>query len=190
LFLEITWLGRGGLGAVTAAYLIAKAAVKEGLYAQSMPFFTAERRGAPVYAYTRLSDKPIKVLHYIKNPDILIVFDVRLPVFERMVKTIKPNGMLIVNATEELLREHLNIDKTNFKIAIVDATRIATDLGLSAGGLALVNTAMLGAFSKVLGKPKLETFIEVFKATWREEIARKNIEAVKRGYDETRIIKG
>ncbi len=58
--IEVRFHGRGGQGAVTSAELIAQAAIKQGMYAQAFPSFGPERRGAPVQAFLRVSDKPIR----------------------------------------------------------------------------------------------------------------------------------
>jgi len=74
--IEIRWHGRGGQGAVTSAELVAKAAIDEGKHAQAFPAFGAERRGAPVVAFVRISgDEPIRVRAEIANPDIVVVLD-------------------------------------------------------------------------------------------------------------------
>ncbi|HEC49808.1 MAG TPA: pyruvate synthase, partial [Candidatus Desulfofervidus auxilii] len=73
--LEIRFHGRGGQGAVTCTELIAKAAIAEGKYAQAFPSFGAERRGAPVTAFLRVSDRPIRIRQNIYEPDVIVVLD-------------------------------------------------------------------------------------------------------------------
>ena len=57
---EICFHGRGGQGSVTAANLLVAAALKDGNKdVQAFPLFGAERRGAPVRAFARISDEEI-----------------------------------------------------------------------------------------------------------------------------------
>ncbi|MGD8988840.1 MAG: 2-oxoacid:acceptor oxidoreductase family protein, partial [Syntrophobacterales bacterium] len=73
--IEIRFHGRGGQGAVTSAELTALAAIEQGKYAQAFPSFGPERRGAPVMAYVRVSDEPIRTREKIYEPDIVVVLD-------------------------------------------------------------------------------------------------------------------
>ena len=73
---QLILYGRGGQGVVTASKIIAvAAAVYDGGFAQALPAFTAERRGAPVYAYVRMSDSPIDLKSFVYRPDVILVFD-------------------------------------------------------------------------------------------------------------------
>ena len=72
---EIRWHARAGQGAVTAYRLVAETAMDDGQYCQSMPEFGAERQGAPLRAFTRISSDPIEIHNNILNPDIVIVLD-------------------------------------------------------------------------------------------------------------------
>ena len=67
--------GRGGQGTVIGAELLAKAAFLEGKWSQAFPFFGAERRGAPVKAFTRISDHEILSRSQIYDPNYVIVLD-------------------------------------------------------------------------------------------------------------------
>ena len=94
---EIRWHGRGGQGAVTSTELVASAAINKGLYAQSFPSFGPERRGAPVQAFLRIGDEPIRVRSEIKTPDFVVILNPDL--FESVDVTagLKESGMLVVN---------------------------------------------------------------------------------------------
>ena len=65
--IEIMLYGRGGQGVVTAGELLVKAAIHKGIYGQSIPFFGGERRGAPVYSYVRIDNKPVRI-HRHRRP--------------------------------------------------------------------------------------------------------------------------
>lgn len=176
---EIRWHGRGGQGAVTAAMILAKAAIYEGKYAQAFPEFGAERRGAPVRAYSKVSDKPIYSRSPILNPDAVVVLDSSLPK-ELYLEGLKEGGLLIVNTKKspEELREALGIDG-RYKIYTVDATKIA----LEVLGVPIVNTAMVGAFVKALPIVSLESVARAIQETFPGRVGEKNVEAAQAAYE-------
>jgi len=182
---EVRWHGRGGQGAVTSAELLASAAVKNGLYAVSIPFFGAERRGAHVFAFNRISDKPILLKSMIKTPDYVIVLDSKLLKLkehrEKVLGGLKENSILVVNATEEELK-----DLKWSKVAFVDATEIVLKHGLVLAGIPLTNTAMLGAFAKIFEKIPPEKYEESIEDKWGRKKAEINIEVFREGYRNVR----
>ncbi|MEO0238799.1 MAG: 2-oxoacid:acceptor oxidoreductase family protein [candidate division WOR-3 bacterium] len=146
---EIRTHGRGGQGAVIASKIIADAAFRVGKYAQSFPQFGVERRGAPVVAFTRIAEKEdeLPVRSNIYEPDHIIVLDPTLLTIPDTFAGLKEGGWIIVNTPED--PEKLDIpDK--FRVATVDATAIALKYGLGSKAQPIVNTAILGAFSRVL----------------------------------------
>ncbi|MBA7649264.1 Pyruvate synthase subunit PorC [subsurface metagenome] len=156
--IEIRWHGRGGQGAVTSAELVAKAAINEGKYAQAFPSFGPERRGAPVLAFVRISsEQPIRVRAEIAQPDVVVVL-------ERPAQDIE----------SEL--------GAKWRLAIIDATKIARELL----GVPITNTTMVGALIKATGAVKLESLLEPLKQRFGH-LAEKNINAMKRAYEETSI---
>jgi len=88
---EIRFHGRGGQGAVTAASVLARAAGFDDKYAQGFPAFGVERRGAPVKAFCRISDKPINTRSQIYSPDIIIVLDQSLMHLPEITEGLKPD---------------------------------------------------------------------------------------------------
>jgi pyruvate ferredoxin oxidoreductase gamma subunit len=70
--------GRGGQGAKTASRIVGTAAFIEGFVAQDSPIYGAERRGAPVAAFTRIDTGPIKQRGVIVDPDLLVIADASL----------------------------------------------------------------------------------------------------------------
>jgi 2-oxoacid:acceptor oxidoreductase gamma subunit (pyruvate/2-ketoisovalerate family) len=180
---EIRIHGRGGQGGVTAAELLARAAFKEGKWVQSFPFFGAERRGAPVKAFARLSDKPILVRSQIYNPDYVIVLDSGLLDLVDVNEGIKEDGIVIVNTQKK--PEELNLKQ--HRVATVDATGIALELQLVVAGLPVLNTTMLGAFAKATGEIKVESVVEVIKQMWSGPAAEKNAKGTVLAYE--RLVK-
>jgi len=179
--LEVRWHGRGGLGAVTSAELIARAAINEGKFAQSFPSFGPERRGAPVLAFLRISDEYIRTRTPIDEPAIVIVLDPGLLQAVDVTSGLKRNGRLIINSRKspaELKSEF------GYKcpVAAVNATKIARETI----GMPITNTAMIGALLKVTEVVKLDSVVEQLQERFGAR-AKGNIEAMKRAYMETVI---
>ena len=176
---EIRIHGRGGQGAVTAAQLLAHAVFFEGKWVQAFPYFGAERRGAPVKAFARISDKQILLHSEIYNPDYVIVLDPRLYKLLDVTEGLKKNGIIVMNTTRK--PEEIKIE--NSRIATVDATGIALKVNLLVAGLPVVNTSILGAFAKATGEVKLESVLKAIKETWSGSAGEKNAEAAKFAYE-------
>lgn len=176
---EIRWHGRGGQGAVTAAMVLANAAIYEGKYAQAFPEFGAERRGAPVRAYTRVADAPIRTRSPILAPDVVVVLDPSLPK-EIYLEGLKEGGVLLVNTKKspEEFEESMGIGG-KYRVYTVDATRIA----LEVLGLPIVNTAMVGALVKVLPIVSLESVERAILDTFPGRIGERNVAAVRAAYE-------
>jgi len=179
LIKEIRIHGRGGQGGVTLAEIIARAAYKEGKWVQAFPYFGAERRGAPVKAFARISDEPILIRSQIYNPDYVIVLDESLLDVANVTEGLKENGIIIINTT---LRPE-EIDLGDYRIATVDATGIALELNLLVAGLPVVNTAMAGAFAKATGEIKIESVVKTIKEEWRGAAGEKNAKAAVLAYE-------
>jgi len=180
--LEIRWHGRGGQGAVTAAEILATAVINEGKYAQAFAAFGPERRGAPVLAFTRISEKEILQRSQIYEPDIIIVLDQNLVELHGLDEGLKENGTVILNTA--LGPESFN---DRFPAAGRVATVDATDIAIKELGSPITNTAILGALVKVTGVVDLDTLGGIFKERFRA-YAEKNMNAVRKAYEQTRIL--
>jgi len=178
---EVRIHGRGGQGGVTSAELVAIAAIEEGRYAQAFPSFGPERRGAPVQAFIRVSDNPIRTREKVYHPDIVVVLDSSLPALVNVAEGIKDDGIIILNSanSESQIREEFGL-KT--KLAIVDANTIAREVL----GLPITNTTMLGALLKATGIVGIEAVEEALEKRFGK-LAPKNKDAMKRAYEETVI---
>jgi len=179
--LEVRWHSRGGLGAVTSAELVARAAIDEGKYAQSFPSFGPERRGAPVIAFLRISNEFIRTRTAIYEPDIVIVLDPGLLHAVDVTSGLKKNGKIIVNSRKSPaeLRSQFAYE---WPVATVNATRIARETI----GMPITNTAMIGALLKVTQAVKFDSVVEQLRERFGAR-AKGNIEASKRAYKETVI---
>jgi 2-oxoacid:acceptor oxidoreductase gamma subunit (pyruvate/2-ketoisovalerate family) len=176
LFLEIRFHGRGGQGIVTAAEMIAEAAIVEGFYAQSIPLFGAERRGAPVSASTRISESPIRRHSQVRRPQIVAVCDPLLLYMKDVFDGAPEGAILVVNHKQEPQLE-------GFRVALIDATGIAVGNGLVSAGWAILSTVIFGAVSKVTGVISKETVLKVINSRWKGEVADRNRRAAASGYE-------
>ncbi|MBS3920747.1 MAG: 2-oxoacid:acceptor oxidoreductase family protein [Deltaproteobacteria bacterium] len=181
--IEIRFHGRGGQGAVVASKVLAVAFFHEGLYVQSFPAFGVERRGAPVMAFLRVDREPIQLRVNIYKPDHIIVLDPTLIGAVDVTSGLKPNGWILINSGHP--PETFN-DLKDFKIATVDATSIAIRNGLGSRTNPIVNTAILGAFSKVSGLVGIDSIA----LSIREETPGKkneNAKAAREAYNEVKF---
>jgi pyruvate ferredoxin oxidoreductase gamma subunit len=179
--LEIRFHGRGGQGAVTSAELLAGAVISEGKHAQSFPSFGPERRGAPVVAFSRVDDKPIRTRFAIYEPDVAIVLDASLLRIARPEKGLKAGGVLIINSKKSPDEIKKTLGGGDIRVATVDATKIANE----ELGIAITNTTMLGALVKVTGIIKPESMKEPFEQRFGK-IAGKNLKSFNRAYEEVK----
>ena len=120
--IEIRFHGRGGQGSVTAAEILAKAVFEEGKYTQAFPSFGVERRGAPVTAFARISDEPIRRRYQIYNPQYVVVLDETLANVVNLTSGIqKDNGAVLVNTKRDAIDSITDVD-----VHTVDATGIVS----------------------------------------------------------------
>jgi pyruvate ferredoxin oxidoreductase gamma subunit/2-oxoisovalerate ferredoxin oxidoreductase gamma subunit len=180
---EIRIHGRGGQGGVTAAELLARAAFKEGKWVQAIPFFGAERRGAPVKAFARLSDEPILIRSQVYSPDYVMVLDASLLDLVDITEGLKKDGVVIINTRKK--PEEMDIKQG--RLATVDATGIAIELQLLVAGQPVLNTTMLGAFAKATEEVKLESILEVIREEWKGAAGEKNAKGAALAYE--RLVK-
>lgn len=184
--LEVRWHGRGGQGVVTASRILATTALEAGYYLQSLPDFGAERSGAPIAAYTRISDSPIIDRGPVDEPDVVIVLDSSLIGQVDMLTGLAPDGTVILNTANpdanEVTELPLGPDQ---QLWTLDASQIALDL-LRRN---LPNTPILGAFAHAVPLLRLETVLvaleKLMSETFPEAIVQANLKAVRRGHEES-----
>ncbi len=150
---EIRFHGRGGQGTVVASTILAKAFFSAGYYVQSFPVFGVERRGAPVEAYLRLDTEKILVRCNVYTPEHVIVQDVKLLENVPVTGGLKAGGWILINAAAQ--PENLDIF-SGFRLAWVDATAIAIQNRLGTRTHPIINTAIIGAFARILEIPPME----------------------------------
>ncbi|MBI4282165.1 MAG: 2-oxoacid:acceptor oxidoreductase family protein [Chloroflexi bacterium] len=184
---QIRWHGRGGQGAVTAGNLLAEVALDEGLYFQSTPDYGAERTGAPVAAYTLVSDEPIYSHTPITNPDVVVVLDSTLVGKVDFLAGLKEDGVLVVNSrlSPKELREQLKV--TTGTVCTVDASRIALDtIGRNIPNVCIIG-ALLRAKEVVSSKAAQNAIERRLKERFSERVVKGNMAAFEGGYNQVRV---
>lgn len=177
--LELRFHSRGGQGGVVAGKLLSVALFKEGRHVQAFPTFGVERRAAPVMAFVRLDDKPIRIRTQIYNPDHIIILDQSLLQMLDVTQGLKAGGTIIINTEKK--PEDFNFGG-DFKVVTVDASSIAVKHGLGSVTQPIVNTSILGAIAKILKIVKIDSVISAIE----EEVPAKtkaNAAAAREAYE-------
>lgn len=180
--LEFRWHGRGGQGSWTASEVLAKAAIYEGKYIQSFPEFGPERMGAPVTAFTRISNKPIRIHCAVYEPDVVVVLDPTLLKTVPVTSGVSEQGTIIINSTDAPAKVRENLKTKKAKLWTVPATQIA----LQVLGMPITNTAMLGTVARATDVVKLETIQRTLRERFRPDLAEKNITVINEAYKEAK----
>ncbi len=189
--IKIVLHGRGGMGAVTACEIIAEAAYLSGNFidVQAYPSFGAERRGAPVQAYVKLSrTEKVYDRAQIENPNILIVFDETV-LTKEVASSLESSGIFIINSDknpEYFVKEyHLS---PNIKVIVADINNLALEKNLTIDGNPVINTPILGLLSKALPDLHLENLKDVVLKKLGEKIGNLNYELIEQGFNMAKIL--
>ena len=184
--IEIRWHGRGGQGAKTASLLLADAAFNTGKYIQGFPEYGPERMGAPITAYNRISDTPIRVHSNVYEPDYVVIVDDTLIDTVDVTKGLKEDGAILINTAKQIDEIKESLKGYKGKIYTVDASKISLEC-LKAN---FPNTALLSAIIKITNIMSKDELLKDMETSFKHKFARKpeviepNMEAVKRAYDE------
>lgn len=179
---EIRIHGRGGQGAVTAAEMLSVAAFDEGWHAQAFPTFGSERTGAPVVAFCRLDDKPIRIHEPIAEPDAVLIQDPTLLHQVKVFEGIGPDAYVLVNTGRsfaELGLGELVAGLAPERVMTVPATALAREHL----GRPLPNTALLGAFAALTGKVSVDAVATAILQRFRGAVGDGNVAAARAAYD-------
>ena len=185
---EILWHARAGQGAVTAAKLVAETALFEDRYMQAMPEYGPERTGAPLKAFTRISDEPIEVSNNIENPDVIVVLDETLIDLLDVTEGLKKGGAIILNTTlsPAEARAKLGVHES-VRVAVIDASGIAMDTIKRN----IPNTPIVGALAKVEPVVSVESIkgqlVKSFGKKFAQEMIDANLASVDRAYEEVQV---
>lgn len=177
---ELRIHARAGQGAITTAMLIGAAIFEENRFALAFPHFGAARMGAPMNAFLRISDKPIRLRSQIYEPDYVIIVDPSLISGFDVLKGLKNNGIVIANEPKDNEeRQNLSL-KNEQKIFYIPASKISNEM---MGMPTMANTVLIGAFSAVTGELKIPTIENVMRKRFgNSELAELNIKAAKAGF--------
>jgi pyruvate ferredoxin oxidoreductase gamma subunit/2-oxoisovalerate ferredoxin oxidoreductase gamma subunit len=162
--------------------MLAQAAFIEGRYCQAFIFIGAERRGAPVEAYTRLDDKPVRVHCRIYTPDHVVVLDPSLIGGVDVTEGLREEGLIVVNSDKPA--HELGLEP-KFKVYTIDADSIAIEHGLGTPMAPIVNTTILGAYAAFSDEIGIEALL---KAIYELSPSKpdQNVEAARRAYEVAR----
>jgi pyruvate ferredoxin oxidoreductase gamma subunit len=181
---EIRWHARGGQGAVTAAKMVAELALGQGKYFQAFPEYGPERSGAPIVAFTRVSDEPIQIYAGIEHPQVVVVLDASLFAATDVTKGASDDAVILVNSemSPAELRQKYNLARG--RLFTLPATRIA----LETIKRPIPNTPMVGALTRITGLFPIEKVVEFLRYEFGKKFPPKvvegNILAITRSYDE------
>ena len=174
--------GRGGQGVVTAAELLSVAAFREGQHAQAFPSFGSERTGAPVVAYCRLDDRPIRLREPILAPDALIVQDPTLLHQVDVFGGLQPGGYILINTARTFTDLGLADFVQQFRAAHL-CTVPATEIAMRHVGRPLPNASLLGGFAALAGRVSLESVVAAIGEKFPPKVAAANAAAAREAYE-------
>jgi len=176
---QVRFHGRGGQGVVTAAELLSVAAFREGRHSQAFPSFGSERTGAPVVAFCRIDDKPIRLREPILAPDAVVIQDPTLlhqvDVFAGLVL----QGFVLINTSRPVAELGLE----EFAASRTVRTVPATELAMKHVGKPLPNAALLGALAAATKRIALDSVCSAIRERFGPRIADANIAAATAAYE-------
>lgn len=171
---EIRIHSRGGQGGVTAARMMATAAVKDGKFATACPFYGAERRGAPIVSFVRIDDAPVRIYSQINKPDMIVILDPTVMDTVNVLDGLKEGGSIFINTHDDV------VFPAGFKVYKADLTGIALRENLVVAGSPIVNTPVIGALAK-LGLFSRESGVKAITETFADP---RNTAAAKAAFEE------
>jgi pyruvate ferredoxin oxidoreductase gamma subunit len=174
--------GRGGQGAVTAAEVLSVAAFDDGLHAQAFPTFGSERTGAPVVAFCRIDEVPIRIHEPIADPDAVLIADPTLLHQVKVFEGVGPDAYVLVNTSRPLdgLGIGSLVDRLRpGRVASLPATEIAREHL----GRPLPNLPLLGGFAALTGAVSIESVVGAIEKRFTGRTASGNVAAARYGYE-------
>jgi pyruvate ferredoxin oxidoreductase gamma subunit len=174
--------GRGGQGVVTAAELLSVAAFAEGRHAQAFPSFGSERTGAPVVAFCRFDDKPIRLREPVLEPDAVIVQDATLLRQVDVLAGLRPDGYLLVNTSGRL--DEVGLAQVAERLPAGHAVAVpATALARTHVGRPVPNAALLGAFAALTGLMSADAVVAAISSRFNGQVSTGNATAARAAFD-------
>ena len=169
---------------VSGAEMLSVAAFLEGRHAQAFPSFGSERMGAPVMAFCRIGDTPIRLREPVMEPDALIIQDATLLHQVDLFNGLRAGGTVLINATRS--QDELGLDElvasNRYKLFTLPATEIA----LKHVGRAVPNVPLLAAFAALTGIVKLESVIAAIRDKFAGKVGEGNVAAATDAFERVR----
>lgn len=179
---EIRIHGRGGMGTVITSEILANAFLYDGIWAVCFPLFGAERRGAPVTAFLRFDNKPVRIKTKVYHPHLVMVLDPNMSQEPSVYSGLKAPGVVILN-------HHLTFS-SDFphqvsKVGFIDATNIA----LKIIKRPIPNSCLLGAFAAVTNWVSLDGVMKAISSFFSDADAKLNRSCAKAGFENVKVVK-
>ena len=189
--IKIVLLGRGGMGIVTACEIIAEAAYLSGNFVDvhAYPSFGAERRGAPVQAYVKLSrHEKVYDRAQIENPDILIVFDDSV-LTQEDADSLEDRGIFIANSDKnpEYFVEKFNLS-SKIRVIVANISNLSLEKNLTIDGNPVINTPILGLLSKALPELQLKNLKDIVVNRMGEQLGNLNFNLIEQGFNMAKLL--
>lgn len=182
IMFEVRIHGRGGQGVVTAAELLSVAAFLAGKHSQAFPTFGSERMGAPVIAFCRISDKPIRSREPVAQPDALIIQDPTLLHHVSVFDGLRDAGYVLINSTRSF--DELGLEDLRKRLPLQRCCTVpATQLAVERVGRPLPNAALLGAFAAMTNQVTIQFIESAIKQRFPGRIGDANAAAAGAAYD-------
>jgi pyruvate ferredoxin oxidoreductase gamma subunit len=174
---EVKIYARAGQGAITTAVILGEALFHEGKHSYAFPYFGAARMGAPMNAFIRFDDKPIRLRSQIYEPDYILVIDPTLIESQKCLDNLKKGAKAVIAVREDTVVP----EASDAEVKTLPAEKIALDII----GKPFANTVLIGAFAKVTKEVKLDSVFKAIEARFKTkpDILQKNLDAVKKGYE-------
>jgi 2-oxoacid:acceptor oxidoreductase gamma subunit (pyruvate/2-ketoisovalerate family) len=172
--LELKFMGRGGQGVVIASQMLGLGFFRAGDYPQCYSIYGGERRGAPVAAFLRVDEEPILLKCEVRRPTDLIYLDDSLLNPDEVRKLLQPKGRILINTPRN--QDELQ-GLEDFEVGLIDAAAIAAQAGLGR----MSNTALLGAYARLAGRPGLDNLSAAVEESVPAKVGA-NLEALRQAY--------
>ena len=183
---QVRFHGRGGQGVVTAAELLAVAAFNDGRHAQAFPSFGAERSGAPVASFCRISEREIRTRAPIDEPDALVIQDATLLHELGLFSGLRPQGYVVVNTAKTL--EELGVAGIAKDLPANHVLSLrATEIAIAHLGRPLPNAVMLGGLAALTGVVSLAAIVAAIEERFSGAMRYGNVAAVTEAFNQTRV---
>ncbi len=171
---------------MTAAKMVAELALGQGKHFQAFPEYGPERSGAPIVAFTRVSDEPIQLYCGVENPGIVVVLDASLLGAIDVTKGAPADAVVLVNSEMSPAELRKQYGLKGSRLFTIAATRIATETIRRP----IPNTPMVGALTRITGLFPIENVVEFLRADFGKKFPPKvvegNISAITRAYEEVK----